>query len=102
VDIGTVAGAAQVAGVDRSMHYTWLETDPTYPSRFEHAHQAMIDSIVADLRRMARSNPVPAMFLLKRHRPEYRDNYKVEHEHSGPGGGPLEVTVKFVGTKSDG
>jgi hypothetical protein len=34
------------------------------------------------------------MFLVKRHKPEYREAHKIEH--SGPGGAPLEVTVKFV------
>lgn len=35
------------------------------------------------------------IFLMKGNNPEkYRDNAKVEH--TGPGGGPLEVTVQFV------
>lgn len=46
-----------------------------------------------------KQNPVERIFLLKAKRPDvYRDNAKVEH--TGPGGAPLEVTVKFVESKT--
>ena len=93
---GTISAAARAAKISRDTHYGWIESDPSYPAKFESAHQAMIDGLEEILRAMAKNNPVPAMFLLKRHRPEYRENYKVEHEHTGPGGGPMTVTIELV------
>lgn len=38
------------------------------------------------------------MFEAKKHIPEYRERF--EHEHTGPGGGPLALTVEFVRPKA--
>lgn len=45
-----------------------------------------IETVATDI------NPLLAMFVLKRHKPEYRERYGLEH--SGPGGGPIQMTVQ--------
>jgi hypothetical protein len=90
---GVISSAAKFAKVARSSHYEWLH-DPKYAEAFEQAHQEAIEALELELRKRAKRSDILLMFLLKRHRPEYRESHRVEQ--TGYGGTPLEVVITFV------
>ena len=94
-EVGTVKGAAELAGVSRRAHYHWMKADPDYAAAFAEAQEQAADAIEAELVRRAvhgveepvhyrgqrvdmvrKYSDVLLIFLLKGLRPaKYRDNY---------------------------
>jgi hypothetical protein len=110
--LGNVTAAARVAKLPRSQHYLWLD-DPLYKAAFDEAHEQACDALEEEVRRRALKGVLKPvfykgkrcggirefsdtllMFMLKRVRNEFRENYAVEH--TGPSGGPLQIEVVFV------
>jgi hypothetical protein len=105
----SVKKAARLAGIDRSIHYTWLGEDADYRVAFDAAREAAAQVLEDEAVRRAHEGTLKPvffqgervdvvveysdallMFLLKGWRPErYRDRL----EHSGPDGGPIEVEL---------
>ena len=95
-----VAVAAEI-GVTRQTFDNWRKTYPEFQEAFE---MGKVFSTRYWERRLIElssdkdaGNPAAVIFGLKNRAPDqWRD--KMEHEHSGPGGGPvkLDVKVKFV------
>lgn len=97
--LGNVAGAAQVAGVNRTSHYLWMK-DPKYAEKFQTAHEQAIDALEKEARRRAvegfdepvyfkgemagtirKYSDTLLIFLLKGARPEkFRENHRVQVE----------------------
>jgi hypothetical protein len=50
---GNIVRAAAAAGIDRDMHYIWLQEDPAYPERFATAWDQAIDTLEAEAARRA-------------------------------------------------
>lgn len=50
---GSVTGAARAAGCSRTAHYQWLQDDPTYPARYQQAHEESCESLEIEARRRA-------------------------------------------------
>lgn len=108
-ETGNVTLACQAAKVGRTTVYRHREEVPDFASAWESSMQIAADLLEAEARRRAAegvTEPVYQggklvgtirkysdtllIFLLKGARPEvYRERYNVEH--SGPGGGPIEV-----------
>lgn len=116
---GNIASAAQAAGVHRTTHYDWLESDERYAVAFGQAHEVALDLLEQEARRRAvvgvrepyvhggkvvtDSNGEPLIrttysdtlliFLLNGGRPDkYR--YRGTIDHQGPGGGAIPVAVE--------
>lgn len=108
--------AAKAAKIDRAMHYRWLDGDELYKTAFAEARKLANQTLEDEAVRRAREGTIRPvfyqgelcgeyfeysdtllMFLLRSLEPEkYREN--VSHEHSGRGGGPIEVRPRFTGT----
>lgn len=114
---GNVLLSCARSGVGRATHYLWLKQDPDYAERFKLAEQDAVESLEAEARRRAHDglkrkkftksgDPIVdpetgeqyfereysdtlLIFLLKGLRPE---KYRERFEHSGPNGGPIQVT----------
>jgi hypothetical protein len=114
---GTVAGAAQLAGIDRRTHYRWLEpqNDPEgdYQKAFDDAREEFRDAVREEVRRRAfEGEKRPIMYqgeqvrdergnllwlteksdrmlelLAKAKCPEFRE----KHEVTGDAGGPVKI-----------
>lgn len=104
--IGNVSDAAAAAGISRTTHYEWLNTDAAYAAAFADAREGAADRLEREAVRRARdgvAEPVfhkgevvghvqrysdtLLIFLLKGLRPEkYRERFdvkgKVDHEHA--------------------
>ena len=112
---GNVTRAAELSKVGRRSHYDWRDEEE-YAEAFADATEEAGDRMVSEARRRAVegvSRPVfykgdicgliqeysdnLLMFLIKQARPEYRENYRVEH--TGAEGAPITVNVRFVETK---
>jgi hypothetical protein len=50
---GNVSAAADAAGVDRKMHYLWLQEDPAYPKAADDAIEEATDTLEHEARRRA-------------------------------------------------
>ena len=91
-----VRAACQAAGISREHAYNSREQSAEFRTEWERALADACDVLEAEARRRAMStSDVLLIFLLKSHRPEvYRET--VRQEHSGPGGGPLQVEQRQV------
>ena len=98
----SVASAARIAGIDRTMHYRKLETDESYQKAFAQAKEEVSDVIEGELFRRAvkgekeavfykgkkvatilrKSDPL-LMFIARGAMPEkYREHTSIEHSGS--------------------
>lgn len=51
--LGTISHAAEVAGINRSTHYLWMEQDPDYRAAYREAEQKAIEALEREARRRA-------------------------------------------------
>ena len=98
-ELGVIKRACKVAGVGRSSHYEWMESNPEYRRAFEDAQDDAADNLEAEVYRRAvkgvrkqvgwykgvaggyvrEYSDLLLMFALKALRPEkYRDRQEVE------------------------
>ena len=75
--------ACEVAGIPRRTAYYWRSEDQSFADAWQEAIDGSVEVLEDEVRARAldRSDPKAAtllMFLLKKHRPEYRENYKTE------------------------
>lgn len=95
---GTVTAACKAAGIGRTTHYDWTHEDPDYADQFEHARDALVDSLEEEAVRRARDgiekgiyhqgelvaverqySDTLLIFLLKANRPDkYKERSVVE------------------------
>lgn len=115
---GNITGAASAAGMNRGTHYLWMRTDDNYVSAFADAEEEATDYLEQAARDRAVHGVRKLMFtrdgqpiidpatgeqyyemmysdnlltlLLRAHRPD-KFRHNTTHEHTGPGGGPLQV-----------
>ena len=106
-ELGTVTHAAQAAQIRRLTHNDWLSKDPVYAADFDVAKAAAGDRLEREAVRRAvegveesvwhhgikvatvwKYSDTLLIFLLKGAKPE---KYRERYEHSGPGGGPIQV-----------
>jgi hypothetical protein len=95
---GNVSASARRAGVGRATAYRHRQAEPEFRSGWDQAIETAMDDLEAEARRRAvdgwdepvffkgevcghirRYSDALIMFLLKAYRPEFRDNYRVEH-----------------------
>src|SRR5580765_2108826 len=108
---GNVSESASSIGIDRKLHYRWLDKDQKYFKAFTDAEAEAVDVLEKEARRRGQEGveePVfylgkevgkvrkysdtLLIFLLKGARPEkYRERYEV----AGPGGGPVRILVTY-------
>ena len=76
---GHISRACKTARVGRSTHYDWLAKDETYPERYQHARQMVLDDLESDLFPRARKSDRLLMFVLESRFPEvYGKKVKVD------------------------
>lgn len=85
----SVYKAAQAAGRNRRTFYDWRDQDPEFRLAWEDAIKRSVEVLEDEVRARAldktdKSSHLLLMFLLKKHDPSYRENYKrevtVKHE----------------------
>lgn len=118
-----IASAARAAGIARPYSYEAAAKWPVFAEAWAQAFQQGVDLVEQHVHRWAtvgiekvetrvktvdgrvveevtttskEANAGLAMFVLRKHRPEYREQMGVEH--SGPGGGPVRVEVDRMPT----
>jgi hypothetical protein len=80
--------ACRQAGITRKTAYKWKEENEEFAAQWKDAMEDALDILEWDGRRRARaSSDKLLMYLLDVH----RYGRKYQHEHSGPGGGPIPV-----------
>jgi len=90
-----LSAAARETGIDRKTAYRWREQDPEFARAVEEAGKEAIGELVASAHERALNKPDPVtgkrpydertaalltMFLVKGHRPEYKDSYRPERD----------------------
>jgi len=80
--------ACRQAGITRKTAYKWKEENEEFAAQWKDAMDDALDILEWDGRKRARaSSDKLLMYLLDVH----RYGRKYQHEHSGPGGGPIPV-----------
>lgn len=79
----SVKVAAEAAGVHRRTVYDWRDQDAEFRLAWEDAVHGSIEVLEDEVRRRAldptdKQSHLLLMFLVKKHKPEYRDNFKTE------------------------
>jgi len=89
----SVSGAAKAAGATRNTFYKHRREEPEFAAAWDEAYEIGTDRLEDVLQvRALEGNTAELIFALKSRRPErYRDNTRIEH--TGPGGGPIEIDV---------
>ena len=99
---GVVAGACEDAFISRTAAYIWRKNDAAFAAAWDAAHETAIDRMEkaavsravdgveeavygqgGQIGTKGRYSDSLLMFILKRHRPEYRDNVTQNVRHSG-------------------
>lgn len=75
--------AAETAGINRRTVYDWRDQDAEFARAWEDAISGSVEVLEDEVRdraldRADKNSHILLMFLVKRHRPEYRENYKTE------------------------
>ncbi len=92
----SVSHASTAARINRQTAYAHRDRDPAFAAAWEAALDAGTQALEDEAVRRATSGDKPSdvllIFLLKARRPDvYRDRI----EHTGAGGGPVEVKLSF-------
>lgn len=79
----TVSEAAKNAAVGRRTFYDWRDQDAEFRQAWDDAIEESIEVLEDEVRKRAldrndKSSHLLLMFLLKKHKPEYRENFKRE------------------------
>ncbi len=79
----SVKAAAEHTGVGRRTFYDWRDQDAEFARAWDDAITGSIEVLEDEVRERAldradKNSHILLMFLVKRHRPEYRENYKTE------------------------
>ena len=79
----SVKAAAEAAGVGRRTFYDWRDMDEEFRAAWEDAITGSIEVLEDEVRERAldrgdKNSHLLLMFLVKRHKPEYRENFKSE------------------------
>ena len=80
-----VTPACKQAGIDRSTHYRWLDTDKEYEQAVKDTRLDMLDKVENALFRNAinNDNVIAQKFILERLHPEYKKRDELEVNHDG-------------------
>lgn len=116
---GNITKAADAAKIERTMHYRWLRSSPSYKKAFTDAHAEVGDMLEGEAIRRANEGVLEPVYyqgvacgairvysdglmlsLLKAFKPEkYRE--RVSAEVSGPGGGPIPIAHADLAVLTD-
>lgn len=116
---GSVTRAADAVKIDRALHYRWLHQSPKYAGAFRRASEEFADALEGEAIRRANEGVLEAVFyqgapcgairvysdgltqfLLKGMKPE-KYSTRVSAEVTGPGGGPIQVTIPELAALTD-
>jgi len=81
----SVTKAAKIADVPRRTLYYWKDESPDFAEAWEEALSTSVEELEDEVRARALDREdgkshILLMFLLKKHRPEYRENYQQKKE----------------------
>jgi AcrR family transcriptional regulator len=79
----SVKASAEAAGVGRRTFYDWRDMDAEFREAWEDAITGSVEVLEDEVRdraldRTDKNSHILLMFLVKKHKPEYRENYKSE------------------------
>jgi transposase-like protein len=79
----SVKAASEAAAINRRTVYDWRDQDSEFREAWEDAITGSIEVLEDEVRERAldrtdKNSHILLMFLVKKHKPEYRENYKTE------------------------
>jgi hypothetical protein len=81
IDFGTPTAGARTAGISIFTVYKWKRDDPEFKQMCEEAEEIITQGLEEEaIVRAKEKSDLLLMFLLKKRRPEYRDNWKEPEE----------------------
>jgi len=91
ITFGVVAHAAKQVGIDRTTHYTWLDSDPEYKAAVADLKEYKKDFIESKLIKLINEGDTAATIFAAK--TQLKDRGYVERsEITGADGGPVELT----------
>ena len=77
-ETGTVLHAARAAGIARWTAYRYMEDDPEFAGAVGDSKEDCVDTLEASVYQRAFKSDLLAMFVMKAHRPMYRDKIMID------------------------
>jgi hypothetical protein len=98
---GIINQAAQQVGIHRTTHYTWMSSDPEYAATINEYKEVKKDFIESKLIKLINEGDTAATIFAAK--TQLKDRGYIERtEYSGPGGNPIETTIKIIRDTSTG
>jgi hypothetical protein len=92
----SIAPACERSGVDRKSVYRWMDADPGFKQAVHDAQEQAVDVLEhCAYGRALAGNAMLMMFILNGRRSSIY-KYTSRIEHTGPGGGPVQYTVRML------
>lgn len=87
----SITAACRAERIGRQTYYDWRNADPDFAAHADEAIEEGTDRLEDEAHRRAmKVSDTLLIFLLKGRRPDkYRET--IRQEHTGPGGGPVEI-----------
>lgn len=100
---GNVAYAAREMGVARSTLYRHINDSPTLQQALDDAREELVDIAESSLRKqILEGNTTAIIFTLKTLGKDRGYVERSQHEHSGPDGGPVQLSWPSIPRLTDG
>lgn len=89
--MGNITAACAAAGVNRQHFYTWRNNDPDFEQEVKNISESALDmGETALMKQIQDGNTACIIFLLKTRGKERGYVERMEHDHRGKDGGPIQ------------
>ena len=100
--LGVVSKASKIAGIERTTHYLWLNTDEDYKEEVKRLNDIALDYAESQLhKQIGEGNTTATIFYLKCKGRERGYIERMEHDHTSKGDKITNFKVEIVNAKKD-
>src|SRR4029077_9922636 len=87
-ECGSIIGALRMTKISQTSHFIWMDKDELYRQAFEDIQPRVLrmlqDHVMKRIKDPKRPSDLLCMFEMERRDPQYRDNYQIQINSSGP------------------
>lgn len=92
--LGVVTQAAKLAGIERTIHYIWMQDDPDYKAAVEGVGDVALDFAESQLHKQIQDGEVASTIFYLKTKGKKR-GYVERNEITGADGDPVKINLIF-------